>query len=905
MDKCIACGVCTEKCPKKVDDPYNENMVKRKAIYVEYPQAVPLKYAIDPEICLYLTKGKCGTCAKKCPAGAINFDDKEEKVTISVGSVILCPGFTPFDPSKFDNYKYIEFPNVVTSMEYERILSSTGPFQGHLVRVSDHEEPKKIAWLQCVGSRDMNKCDHPYCSSVCCMYAIKEAVISKEHATDELDAAIFFMDMRTNGKDFERYYDRAREEHGVRFIRSRIHTIVEDPETHDLILEYVDEKGGKKVETFNMVVLSVGMESSKELVEFSDRLGIELNEDNFARTEIFNPVESSRKGVYVCGAFQEPKDIPYSVMEASAAACEAQTRLSDARNTLVKTKTYPEEKDISAEEPRIGVFVCKCGTNIAGTVDVPAVAEYVRSLPGVVYVEENLFTCSQDTQDKMTEIIKKEGLNRVVVAACTPKTHEPLFQETLRNAGLNQYLFEMANIRNQCSWIHPQEKEKATEKAKELVHMAVAKVGLLQPLSQPRIPVNNTALVIGGGISGMMSALGLADQGFRAHLVEQSNELGGNALRLYETPKGDKIADRVKEVVKRVENNPLIDVYTNTTISQSTGFVGNFETDISQNGNDLHLKHGAVVVAVGAQEYKPDEYLYGEDDRIFTHLDFDQALSSGDERVDKAKTAVFIQCVGSREPERPYCSKICCTHSVTSALKLKEKNPEMDIYILYRDMRTYGRREELYAEARKKGVIFIRYDRERKPKVVKDGQDIAVTINDLILDRDLEIRPDLLVLASAIVPRDNSVISKMLKLSLNDDGFFTEAHAKLRPVEFTTDGVFLAGLAHYPKPIEESISQAKAAAARAAVTLSKEEITVEGIVSQVDVSLCRGCGLCVPLCPYGALEVRDTEQGKKVHVTEVLCKGCGVCAATCYQHALSIKSYTDSQLEAQVDALLG
>ncbi len=905
MEKCIACGTCAEKCPKKVDDEYNVSLAKRKAAYVPYAQAVPLKYALDKDHCIYFEKGKCRACEKFCPTQAIRFDDKEEKLTLSVGSVILAPGFQPFDPAQYETYRYASFPNVVTSMEFERILSSTGPFQGHLTRPSDGKAPKSIAWLQCVGSRDVNHCDHPYCSSVCCMYAIKEAVIAKEHADHELDTAIFFMDMRTYGKDFEKYYDAAREKQGVRFIRSRIHSIEEDPDTRSLLLNYADSAGNAKTERFEMVVLSVGLETPKDLMDLAERLDISLNPDHFAQTGTFSPVETSRKGIYVCGAFQEPKDIPYSVMEASAAACEAKRLLAESRGTLIQEKAYPAEKDVSGEEPRIGVFVCNCGTNIGGVVNVPQVAAYARSLPGVGYVEENLFTCSQDTQDKMKEIIRKEGLNRVVVAACTPRTHEPLFQETLRDAGLNQYLFEMANIRNQCSWVHSKEKEEATAKAKDLVRMAVARAQLIQPLGRPTISVEDKALVVGGGVAGMTAAIGLADQGYTTFLVESSPVLGGQARRLLSTWRGEGISAALETLAHQLEEHPRIEVYLNAEIREGKGFVGNYETTLSQDGRDVVLKHGALIVAVGAEEWTPSEYLCGQDDRVFTHLRLDEALAAQDPKVTSAKKAVFIQCVGSREPERPYCSKVCCTHSVKAALKLKDLNPEMEVYVLYRDIRTYGQREELYREARRRGVLFIRYSLEQKPLLEKSGEELMVTVTDHVLGRPVRISADLLVLAAAIVPRDNAALAQMYKLPLNEDGFFMEAHAKLRPVEFATDGFFLAGMAHYPKPLEESIAQAKAAASRASVVLSKKQLMVEGVVSHVTEALCRGCGKCVEACPYGAITLVADEAGRMAaHVQEALCKGCGSCAVACPSGAASILHYDDREVLSMVAAAL-
>lgn len=902
-EKCIACGLCAEKCPKKVPDPYNTGLSKRKAIYVEYAQAVPLKYGIDAKNCIYLAKGKCGNCAKVCPTGAVDYDQKAETLSLSVGAVLLSPGFTPFDPASFDNFQYTKFKNVITSMEFERILSPAGPTEGHLKTLSDGKEPEKIAWLQCVGSRDINRCSHEYCSSVCCMYAIKGAVIAKEHAHGDLDTAVFYMDIRTYGKDFERYYNKAEHEAGVRFVRSRVHTIEEDPETKQLHMRYTDDAGATQVETFDMVVLSVGMEIGKGTVDLAGRLGIELDQDNFAKTQTFSPVETTRKGIYVCGAFQEPKDIPYSVMEASAAACEAQASLSEARGTLTKEITYPEERDIAGEEPRIGVFVCNCGVNIGGIVDVPKVAEYAKTLPGVVYVEENLFTCSQDTQELMKQVIEKERLNRVVVAACTPRTHEELFQETLKDASLNKYLFEMANIRNQCSWVHSNEKEAATEKSMDLVRMAVKRAGLIKPLPQPTIPVDRKALVIGGGIAGMTAALGLADQGFATSIVEQGKELGGNGLAHLKTWKGEEIATGLSEILADVKNHPAIEIHTETTVAKADGFVGNFKTTLTKNGEEKAIDHGAVIVAVGAEELQTEEYLHGSDDRVMTHMALDRALSLGTVKPEETGTAIFVQCVGSREEARPYCSKVCCTHTVKTAISFKERNPEMDIYVLYRDIRTYGQREALYNEARRLGIIFIRYDLDQKPVAATEGDQLTVTARDHVLGMDLKFDTDLLVLASAIVPREASAdLAKMYQVPVSEDGFFMEAHVKLKPVDCQTAGIYLAGMAHYPKPIEESIAQARAAASRASVVLAKDSLTVEGIVSTIDADNCRACGKCVTACPFTAIEIAEDASYAAVHAA--LCKGCGACAVTCPTGAANICHYDDGEVLTMVEAAL-
>jgi len=901
VDKCIACGLCAEKCPKKVPDEYDANLVKRKAIYVKYAQAVPLKYAIDAEQCIYLTKGKCRACEKFCPSGAINFDDQEKEVVLKVGSVVLAQGGEAFDPGTHDTYGYMKYPNIVTSLEFERILSASGPYGGHLVRPSDQKEPEKIAWLQCIGSRDEHIGARGYCSAVCCTYAVKEAMLAKEHSSGGLDAAIFYIDIRTNGKDFEQYYNRAKDELGVRFIKSKIMNVPPVDGTGRHLICYVDESGKLCEEEFDMVVLSVGLGTTKEGVDLAKKLGVDVNQYGYAGTSSFEPVQSSRPGIYVCGAFQAPKDIPSSVIDASAAAGVVGSSLSGSRWTLTKTKQVPQEIDVRGEPTRIGVFVCCCGTNIAGVVDVPSVVEFAQKLPGVVYAEENMFSCSQDTQDKMTQVIKDERLNRVVVAACTPKTHEPLFQETLSNAGINKYLFEMANIRNQCSWVHRDSPKQATEKAKDLIRMSVAKVALLEPLSEPILEVNQTALVIGGGVAGMAATINLADQGYPTYLVEKTGTLGGQALNIHKTWQGEDVQEYLKGLIKDINSRENIDVFLNSQIEQVDGFVGSFKTTIEQNGESKVLEHGVTIIASGASEFKPDEYLYGKDARVVTGLELQKRFIDNDPSLEGLNTAVFLQCVGSRISERPYCSKVCCTQSIKSALTLKEMNPGMNIFVIYRDMRPYGLREELYREARSKGIIFIRYNFEKGLDVDIDQGDLKVAFTDNVLRRQMVIRPDLLTLATAIVPEKKNPLAQFYKVPQNDDGFFMEAHVKLRPVDFATDGMFVCGLAHAPKTLDESITQAQAAAARAVTLLSAKRISVTGTVAYVDPTYCSGCGICVSICPYSA--PRFEEKSGKVEIEATLCKGCGLCVASCRSGALHLKGFDTSQILVMIDQI--
>ncbi|MBW1888452.1 MAG: CoB--CoM heterodisulfide reductase iron-sulfur subunit A family protein, partial [Deltaproteobacteria bacterium] len=717
---------------------------------------------------------------------------------------------------------------------------------------SDHKEPEKIAWLQCVGSRDVNRCDHSYCSAVCCMYAIKEAVIAKEHSDKPLDTAIFFMDMRTYGKDFEKYYNRAEEESGVRFIRSRIHSI--DPiENDNLRICYVTESGETKEEIFDMVVLSIGLAPVREIVELSEKLDIGLDEHQYAQTSSFAPVSTNKEGIYVCGVFQGPKDIPHSIMEASASAAVSTQILSQARGTMTRTKVLPPELDISDSEPRVGVFVCNCGINIGGIADVPAVREYAKTLPNVVHVEDNLFTCSQDTQDKMKEVIRENNINSVVVASCSPRTHEPLFQDTIRDAGLNKYLFEMANIRDQNTWVHMNDPDKATEKAKDLVRMAVAKAVLVEPLQQTMLDVKGSVLVVGGGVAGMEAALGVAEQGYPAYLVEKTAQLGGVAHEIRTTWKGEEINIYLQSLIQNVQNHPLIQVFLETEVEATTGIIGNFTTSLAPTngkGSPSVIEHGATILATGGREYKPDEYLYGEHQGVMTHLEFDEAFQKDVPRIKEADTAVFIQCVGSRIPERLYCSKVCCTHSLESAIALKKIKSEMDIFILYRDLRSYGFREDLYREARKRGVIFIRYDLDKKPRLsVNDEKRLSMEVMDHVLGKPIQLSPDLVVLASAILPNENKELFELFKVPVNNEGFLIEAHMKLRPVDFASEGLFMAGLAHYPKPIDESITQAKAAVSRAMTIVSKESILVGGVVASVNSDRCAACLTCVRTCP--------------------------------------------------------
>ncbi|MCK4478807.1 CoB--CoM heterodisulfide reductase iron-sulfur subunit A family protein [Candidatus Bathyarchaeota archaeon] len=894
-EKCNGCGLCAQKCPVKAVDTFNEGLSNRSAIYVEYPQAVPLKFIIDREKCI-----GCGTCQEICKAKAIEYDQQDSEVTLVVGSIILAPGFEPFDARLKSEYNYGRFPNVVTSIEFERILSASGPYGGLVLRPSDGEIPKKIAFIQCVGSRDA-QLGNNYCSAVCCMYGIKEAIIAKEHVPIKLNCTVFYMDIRAYGKDFDAYYNRAKEEHKIRFVRSRIASISEDPSTNNLYLCYV-ENGTPKSEEFDMVILSIGMLPPKKAENLANLLGIKLNKYSFCHTNIFSPVETSKQGIFVCGAFAAPKDIPESVAQASGAAAKAMSLIASERGKEIVERKYPLERDITKEEPRIGVFVCHCGINIGGIVNVPEVVEFAKKLPNVVFAEANLYTCSQDTQESMRERIKEFNINRVIVASCTPRTHEPLFRETVREAGLNPYLFEMVNIRDQCSWVHMHEPEKATDKAKGLVRSIVAKVQLLKPLRNPIIDVTPVGLIIGGGVSGMTAALELAQQGFEVHLVEREKDLGGHLRRIYYILEGEDPKKYLNQLIRKVMENDKIHVYLGAEVTDVVGFVGNFKSKIFYKGEEKEVENGIVIVATGAVEYKPVEYLYGKAPNVITQHELEEKITKGEFN---AENIVMIQCVGSRTEKRPNCSRICCGQAIKNALKIKEINPETDVYILYKDVRIYGFKEDYYREAAAKGVIFINYDDDRKPKVTNEDGKLKITFWEPIIKEDIEIEPDIIALSAATIPNpDNKRISEMLKVPLTKDGFFLEAHMKLRPVDFQTDGVFLCGMAHSPKFIDESISQACAAAARAATILSKKTLEMEGIVANVDEDLCSGCKICENLCPYSAIEIKERNGEVTTHIIEALCKGCGVCGAACPTKAITLGHFTTEEMMAQVKATL-
>ncbi len=905
-EKCTGCTTCVEYCPVLVSDPFNQNISMNKAVHIYFAQAVPLVAYID-ENCLYLDGKKCTICEGVCQSKAIDLNQAPEFVEVKVGAIVLAPGYEVFDPKVAGDYGYGKFENVVTSLDYERLLCATGPYEGEILRASDKKHPHRIAWIHCVGSRRVTAGNSSYCSAVCCTYAQKQVILTKDHDADA-ECTIFHNDIRSYSKGFERFYQRAASSSGVRFIRSYVSIGREDPVTKNVTLRYSTTDDAVKEEEFDMVVLSVGLKPPADFEALADKFGIELNSHGFCSTTPVNPIETSRPGIFVAGAFQGPMDIPECVFTASGAGSQCSELLSYRRGKLSTERVYPPERDVSGEDLRVGVFVCHCGANIGRVVDVPSAVEYALTLPNVVHAQEQLFSCATNSAKEITDTIKEKGLNRVVVAACTPRTHEPVFRDTLREGGINQYFYEMANIREHCSWVHSKEKEEATRKAKDLIRMSVARTSLLEPLEEFDLPVDKAVLVVGGGAAGMTSALSLANQGFEVYLVEKETDLGGMARKIHYTLEGLDVREYLRDLIAKVYKHRLIHVYHDATITDVVGYVGNFTTTVNSEGRIMEIKHGAAVLATGADEYKPTEYLYGEDERVLTQLELEQRIVNREEGLIDSQSLVMIQCVGCRNEERNYCARVCCSHAVKNALKLKEINPQLDIYILFRDMRTYGFNEDYYREASEKDIKFIRFEPEEPPEVepgeAEDGRPVLkVTVTDFVLGNNLELDADHLVLSAAVVPaEDIQELSQLFKVALSPEGFFQEAHVKLRPVDFAAEGVFLCGTAHYPKHLSEAINQAYGAAGRAGVLLSQDSVTASGSVCEVDEDKCISCGACITACTYGAIQFHDTPQGKKAKVIPVLCKGDGLCNAKCPTGAIALKHYTDAQIFRQIDA---
>jgi heterodisulfide reductase subunit A len=913
-DICQVCGACVSVCPvsfleiseltnkepRPLYNEFNEGLDTRKPVNIFYPQAVPRVPVISEDSCVQLNTGACGTCKTICGVGAIDYAHIEKGKEIEIGSIIFSPGIEVFNARERGEFGYGIHKNVVTSIEFERLLSASGPTSGAVLRPGDGKHPKKIAWIQCVGSRD-NSCNRDYCSSVCCMYATKEAFIAREHDSS-IEPTIFYIDMRSFGKNFDGYITRAKE-NNVRYVRAMVSRVFEDPQTGDLELRYVDDSGEIKSEVFEMIVLSVGIQVPETTKQLAGALDIDTDDFGFALTDGFTPLKTSRPGIFVSGAFNGPKDIPETVIEASGAAQAASVSLASARGSLLTEEILPQEHIAEPdEELRIGVFVCHCGSNIASVVNVADVEEYAKTLPNVVYTDRPLYTCSQDSQESMKDIIKEHRLNRVVVAACSPSTHEPLFMSTLRQAGINKYFFDMANIRDHCSWVHPSEPEKATEKSRRLMRMAVANAAQAEPLTELEFDVDTSLLVIGGGVAGMTAALEAAGQGFGVYLVEQQEELGGQVRFLQRSWDGQDFSPFLISLKERVMNNELIRVLTSSMVVDQGGFVGSFETDVmTPTGGTRKIKHGATLVATGTKESRPDLYGLNEHADVLTQTDLETVIVNDPVRASSWKSIVMLQCAGSRCSEHlDYCSRICCNQAIKNSLRLKERNPDIRVDVLYRDMRCYGLGELDYRKARLQGVNFIRFDPETSAPEIKIAESMVdVTVLDPSIRMKVSLQPDILVLSTGIVPHDTEELASMLRVPRNDNGFFIEAHAKLRPVDLPSEGLFMAGTAHGPKNVSETIAQAQAAVARASTILSNNKLKLSGVYSTVEPENCAVCLTCVRACPYNVPVINEQHTA---YINPALCQGCGICVAECPAKTITLGRFDDKNINAKLQS---
>ncbi len=897
-EKCTACGECAKQFPDAVR--FTPGLDPRAPTCMRYPQATPFAFSIDMD-----RIDDVQALKNVCKADAIIPEDLPKETVMDVSSVVLSVGADLFDPAVLDNFGGGRFANVVTGLEYERIMSASGPFQGNLVRKSDGRRPKKVAWIQCVGSRGINRADVPYCSSVCCMYALKEAMVTKERFGEDIEATIFFMDMRTHGKGYEEYYNRARDEYKIRMVRSRPHTIVENPDTGNLSIAYaVEDKSVQQNEEFDMVVLSTGFRVNAETRELARNLGIELNPHDFAETDHFNPVQTSRPGVYVCGVYESPKDIPETMVQASAAAAMAAADLPMSPAGLNGEEVFPPERDITGEDPRIGVFVCDCGFEIGGVLNVDNLLEAVKTRPNVVVAKAVGYGCSSESMAKIEAMIAEHNLNRVVIGGCSPRTHETKFQDLLRRVGLNRYLVEIVNLRDQNTWTHMNEPENAQKKAVKLLKVGIAGVRTNHPLRDHTLPMSQNALVVGGGVTGMTAALRLADQGIKTYIVERAPSLGGLARSLSRTIEGDEVAPFIQGLVDAVTAHANVQVLTRSVIVDHSGMPGLYRTGI-QTGvrmNYMQIDHGVTILATGAAANRPARYGLGTLDKVMTQLDMDSLLADGPEKVQAMDQVVMIQCVGSREEDNPNCSRICCQAAVKNALKIKEISPDTEVFILYRDMRTYGFLEDYYRKARELGVKFIRFSLENRPEVRAEEGGIVVRAHDYVLDSDIDIDADCVVLSTGLIADDENTedLALMFHLPRTQDHYFLEDHVKLRPVDMAQRGFFLAGTAHSPKVIKECVTQAQAAAGRAQTLLAKKEINLGACVAIVDQKKCASCLICVRVCPF---DVPFINADGVSQIDADKCHGCGVCAGECPAKAIQLLAYEDDQIMAKLDGL--
>ena len=897
--KCVTCGLCWPVCPVQVASEFNYGLGSRKAIYMPYAGAVPNKPSIDPETCLHIKGEECTKCADVCPTDAINLDAKETIQELKVGGIVFTPGVQPYyGSSEAKKLGHGTMANVIDNFQMDRLVSIYGPTKGQITRPSDGEIAHKIAFIQCVGSRKSGDDNLEYCSSVCCMYSIR-AAMSTQAKDVENDITIFHNDIMAISKTHEKVYGEA-QENGIKFIRGNVSSITEDPETNNLTLHYVSEAGGESCEeVFDLVVLSLGLIPSQSGVTIAESVGIPLNSWKFP--ELPKHSNLALPGIAVGGSFKSLEDTPLAVADSQAAAMEVADFLSDAEPENKKSSP-PPELDVRGIPPRVGVYVCECGGIISKVVDTGMLAEFASELDGVVETKTVPYASYKDGSDQIQRSIKEKEVNRVVFVGCSYRSHLPKIQNLVRQVGLNKFLVEMVNARELCAWVHIGEKDKATERMKDEIKGIVAKVKGLEPLPVYTREVRQRGLVIGGGIAGMVAALSVSSQGIPVDLVEKTNSLGGNASRLSYNAEGKKISEYLDTIKREVNDNSLIQVFLNSEIKEIRGRIGQFNGKFHTPSGDLNKKYGAIIVATGGREYKPKEYLYGENKSVVTQLELEERIARDEAGLKDIDSAVIIHCVGSRTSERPICSRVCCSQAVKNTLRLKEINPKIKVYHLHRDIRTYFLNDILYRKAEKEGAAFIRYDEEKGLDVsLNDG--LVIGVKDTKTQESIELKADLLVLNAAIVPgEDNKTLSHLLGVPLGEYTFFDEEdYMTFTPVDFSKRGVFLCGLAHGPKTIDESIAQAKAAAIRALSVLSKDRLTHQAVHAEVNPGKCIACLTCVRICPFGVPFINEDGVAE---IVPLECRACGVCVSSCPNDAIELKSFTDSDVIPQIEKML-